>query len=328
MTAINVLLLPDAVHVFSDGGHHQGDVLRYIAPKAYALPRLNAVFAWSGVSAHAGDVLAAVDVAAPASLQQLVRMAPGIMAGLNFAEPFSAFFAGVEGGASIGVVVERKLSGEIVTHALGPWSVVTALKTEIEFDPANLQRSAIRMMEDQRARHRVVAGFIQHHAVSAAGIRMAYLHRWNDIVAGGARLQTHAAKIADLTVGTLKFAPNATIAVQIASVSSGSSITVTNEESLPVIFTLSGSWSYTSSSSSSSASFVYRLTRTRGSLIVATGGARKSGHTTASGILSSSGIDVDAEAGDQYTISYTYYASGTGSMSFASGRLKVVSNKR
>lgn len=158
MTAINVLLLPDAVHVVSDTAQQdEADLTRVVAfgAKVFWLPALDAVLALSGRVALAHRLLAEIERGAPPlpdALNWLVDRARGL--GGNW----SLVLAGP--GTGIGI----NSSG--TSHPLGPGNVVKSLLTPETFDPADIAGSGLRIVADQKARHGVVGGQIVHSVLT------------------------------------------------------------------------------------------------------------------------------------------------------------------
>lgn len=326
MTAINVLVMPGKSHVFADAGHHEGATLRYIAPKIYPLPELGLVFAWSGPSARAKDVLAAIERSRPPTAAQLRMRLPRLFELLGIDVPFSAIFA----GAGTGFIADRRLDGELIFHDLEPGSMVKSLDTPIVFDPSRIIDTGVAMMEDQKARHKIVAGFIQYVEVSEGSISSVELRRWPDIVVGGVG-QTHAAKITELEVDKItidKFADNATIGCQISAIANGGSVVVPNEENLPVIFSLYFQMIYTGTGASSFCRSNWSLTRTRGSLKVAGGGAAKQGNVSVTLYMNSSGIDSTSQNNDTYTLTTELTQVSGGNFAMSNGKLRATYIKR
>ena len=326
MTAINVLLEPHRAHVFADGGHFSGKVLRRIAVKTYPLPDYNAVLAWSGPSDDVCYVLNAVKLSGAATLPDLLIKLPTMIAGLGWKHPFSAILVGVFGGAAMGVTVEQE--GKVTP--LAAWNTVRALPSAVQFDPADIVGSGLRMMDDQRSVHGIVAGFVQHVVVEADRIDARVLKRWPDLVIGGG-LQTHAAKITELEVDKITFdklALNATIGCMVSSIVNGGSVVVPNEEDLPVIFSIYFQTIYTGSGGSSWARLNWALTRTRGSVQAASGGVSKQGSSSYTIYMNSSGIDSTSENNDTYTLNLTVSTLNGGNMAASNGKLKATYIKR
>lgn len=325
MTAINVILEHDKAHVFSDGGHHEGQVLRYIAPKVFALDGLNMVFAWSGVSYRAEHIMSALAAAGATTVEMLFLRLPAVLEGMRIPEPFSAIFVGVERGVSVGMIVERKMSGEVVTYRLKPWSTVKYPSTPVEFDIRDIAGSGVRMMQDQRDRHRIVAGYVQHTVIESSGIRSAFLRNWPDLVAGGAGI-THALKIEDLTVDTIKFDNNATLGV--ASRSSFGALTIPNVAETPVLFSMMAGVTYSGTAGLSYGQLRLIITRTRGSDVVAVGQYYKTGNVALTLTIGAAGADQSSQNNDEYTLSSQTFSGEGGSIGVTSIIFKAVYRKK
>lgn len=301
MTAINVVLEPGRAHVFADGGHFSGKVLRRIAVKTYPLAGFNAVLAWSGPSDDVSYVLDAVRLSGATSLPDLLAKIPVMIAGFGWKHPFSAIFVGVFAGAAMGVTVEQ----EDKVQSLGVWSTVKALPSAVAFDPSDIVGSGIRMIEDQRGHHGIVAGFVQHVEVSQTGIEARILRRWPDLVAGG-QGGTHAAKIGDLQVDAINI-KGAAITGAVTSTASGVNINVPNPDSLivhifsTVIYTVQGRVNVIFNAN-------WILRRIRGTLNIDSGNITvpvmvPPGYSPGT-VFSVTGsyIDQDAQPNEQYTI--------------------------
>lgn len=312
MTAINVVLLPGVAHVFADGGHYDGKVLRRIGSKVYALPRLNAVLAWSGPSFDADCVLNAIARCRAASLPDLIDRLPAAVALMGWQHPFSAIVVGVYMREAMGVAVEE--GGRV--NNLSASSVIRTLSSPVKFDPTDIVGSGIAMMEDQRARHGVAAGFIEHIEIGER-ITARALRHWPDLVAGGAGL-THAVKIGDLEVDTINFKPQSVTGA--VTRSGNGSITIPNASSFPVTLTALVNYAYYGNGSSNGARCTMSIVRTRGSVTLAdVSGPNHSGSTSGvqvPGTLSAVAIDSDAAPSDVYTFTAAQETTGSGPGAF------------
>lgn len=264
MTAINVALLADEAHFFSDGGHYDSRTLelRSAGEKVFLLPGHRAAFGFSGPS-RGGAALHAAMAGQRGSLVDLLGRFWEIVAGMinreAIRDPYAAILAGVDRGMAMGVAIEE--TGRMMP--LRPGSVIKSIPSAVGFDPANMPESGLAMMMDQRLRHRVVSCFCQHTVVREKSASSKILHRWQDMPLFLSR-ETIGVKIADLTVDTLNIAPGAVTGVASAS-GSGSgttiSVSVPNPLNFPIKILCQCPYSYSGTASGSSASIEFIVKR-------------------------------------------------------------------
>ncbi|MCC0051863.1 MAG: hypothetical protein H6881_08295 [Rhodobiaceae bacterium] len=163
MTAINILVMPDAVHVFSDGGHtaNQTGRLAYLGAKVFYLPNINGLLAWTGGSER-GRTIAALFDAEHDVIRDGVKLDR---------QPYSAIVAR-DGGADV-----MAYQDDAETIRLRAGNVVCSMKTNLTFDPADIIGSGLAMIHDQRERHGLVHGFIQYSRLDAGGFHSRVLER-------------------------------------------------------------------------------------------------------------------------------------------------------
>ena len=162
MTAINVLVMPDAVHVFSDGGHtDQTGRLAYLGAKVFYLPNISGLLAWTGVS-EKGRTIAALFDAEHDVIRDGVKLDR---------KPYSAIVAR-DGGADV-----MAYQDDAETIRLRSGNVVCSMKTDMTFDPGDIIGSGLAMIHDQRDRHGLVHGFIQYSRLDANGFHSRVLER-------------------------------------------------------------------------------------------------------------------------------------------------------
>ena len=303
MTAINVLMDRDRVHVFSDGGHFDGPILRQVAPKVYTYPELNALLCWSGKSLWVLQIFARLKILPIASLPELLKVAPALIASFGFEEKFSLIIVGVHNGIPMGVTIEE--GGKVIPLAVG--NVVKSLYTNVPFDIRNIKKSGVEMIKNQRELHKVVAGFIQYSTVKPNGkIRIENLHLWPDIEVGGYG-ETHAVKIQNLSVDTINFANRAVTGL----VDTATSIIVPNEQEQPVTFyavqTILISGNVLGAPTGGAACEV-RVRRTRGSKILFTliVYVPNGSYSNTPFTVAETGTDILAEEDDEYYFQNVY----------------------
>ncbi len=305
MTAVNVLLTTDEVHVFSDGGHYDpaGHIVR-VGAKTFHLPRYDAVLAFSGPTGAIPEILRRIEEADLPSLRLLCSQASVLLAGaVPIGMAYSVIIAGVEDGATLGVALEER--GRV--HLLGPGSIVRSLCCDVAFDPFDIVGSGRRMMAQQRAEHGVVAGFCLHSCLSQGALSSHVLDRWPLLMAKPSR-PSFAAKIANLEVDTINIANNAALAVATGS----SSIDVPNPMAAPVKLFASGTANYRNTGASGSVQFDIRIRASTGNRILAIYSFNRSGNSTASFHIPISAVDLALHASQTYTVQTETFASAPG----------------
>lgn len=161
MTAINVLVMRGAVHVFSDGGHTDANGrVKYLGAKVFYLPNCNGVLAWTGRSRRGWEMAMAID-SDFALLDQ----------GKLDDKPYSAIVAR-DGGAFVAAFQENRDPA-----VLKPAQMVRSMQSSIDFDPNDIIGSGVAMMHDQKRRHGLVNGFIQYSRLTSSGFETRILER-------------------------------------------------------------------------------------------------------------------------------------------------------
>lgn len=305
MTAVNVLLTADEVHVFSDGGHYDpaGNIVR-VGAKTFHLPRYDAILAFSGPTGSIPEILRRIEEAEFPTLAGLCSAAAVILAGaVPIGVAYSVILAGVEDGSAVGVALEER--GRV--HRLGPGSMIRSLSCDLAFDPLDIVGSGRRMMDQQRVRHGVVAGFCLHTCLSQGALSSHVLDRWPVQMARPLR-SSFAAKIANLEVDTINIANNAALAV----VTGTSSIGVPNPMAAPVKLFASGTANYRNTGASGSVQFDIRIRASTGNRILAIYSFSRSGNSTASFHIPISAVDLALHASQTYTVQTETFASTPG----------------
>lgn len=165
MTAINAALLPDAIHIFSDGmciddeGKQAG-----MTGKVFFLPVLDAVLAWSG-PILAGPALA---VALEWQGRAIEHEAPRLAGSSRF----SAMLFRLDPVPNCTLVE----TGGAVRHLFAGQTMQSVTVAE-QFDVADMAGSGLAMMEAQRSCG-PVGGFCQHSVLDRGGFRSRILARW------------------------------------------------------------------------------------------------------------------------------------------------------
>ncbi|WP_024585998.1 hypothetical protein [Aliihoeflea sp. 2WW] len=305
MTAVNVLLTADEVHVFSDGGHYDpaGNIVR-VGAKTFHLPRYDAILAFSGPTGAIPEILRRIEEADIASLAGLCAAAAVLLAGAVPIEmAYSVILAGIEDGETVGVALEER--GRV--HQLGPGSMVRSLSCHITFDPLDIVGSGRRMMAQQRAEHGVVAGFCLHSCLSRGALSSYVLDRWPILMAKPFR-PSFAAKIANLEVDTINIANNAALAV----VTGTSSIGVPNPMAAPVKLFASGTANYRNTGSSGSVQFEIRIRASTGNRILAIYTFTRAGSGTEALHIPLSAVDLALHTSQTYTVQTETFAATPG----------------
>lgn len=161
MTAINVLIMPRAVHVFCDGGHTDANGrVKYLGAKVFYMPNNNGLLTWTGRSRRGWEMAMAID--SDFALLDQGRLDD---------KPYSAVIAR-DGGAFVAAFQDDR-----DTIVLKPRQMVRSMKTDIDFDPNDIIGSGIAMMHDQKRRHGLVNGFIQYSRLTPSGFETRILER-------------------------------------------------------------------------------------------------------------------------------------------------------
>lgn len=235
MTAINVFLDYRSCHVFADTGHYnpQSKRLNHLASKVFPLAPLAAVLAWSGPSddgPHLAEILCETKAR---SLSEMKRLMPTILRRMLMFHPFSAIVIGMENGIPSGFTFEQ--GG--ISHDLQPGSFIRSINATSQFDPDDLEPSAIRLMEEQRQLSGVVFGQIEYWQIQRDVVRKRVIHDWNDRPEKIMVPSTLAAKIQNLEVDRINIAPNAVnvLATNTVSGADGANATSQGDGSYPTI---------------------------------------------------------------------------------------------
>lgn len=318
MTAINLLCMPDAVHLFTDAGHFLNDAdLVALGGKAIPLPRWNAVAVFHGPSLG-GPALAQLMEHGSGSWEETLTSAVASIerSGALGGRPFSAILAGHDGQKPFGMAIEEH--GKV--HRLGIGSLIKALPCDASFDLADIESSGVRMMEEQRQRYGVVAGWCDYTRIGPRGVEgPRQLRRWSDVILSGTGPMS-SAKIGELEVDTIKIDYNAVTGVATGT----SSVVASNSAALPVqIF-----WHVDVDIEPGitwSASIVIDVKRSRGSVSYYHRTGHWSGSSGASFSVNGAVLDTSAAAGDTYTFSTDETTSGQGaSTTFSNKKLTAI----
>lgn len=305
MTAINLLCMPEAVHLFTDAGHFLNDAdLVALGGKAIPLPRWNAVAVFHGPSLG-GPALAQLMECNTGGWEDALTSAVASIerSGALGGRPFSAILAGHDGQQPFGMAVEEK--GKV--HRLGVGSLIKALPCEASFDVSNIEGSGVRMMEEQRQRYGVVAGWCDYTCIGPRGIAgPRQLRRWSDVILSGSG-PLSSAKIGDLEVDTL----NIDFFAITGFVTGTGSVVVPNPKALPVqiffhvdVDIQPGiNWQ---------AHIVIDVKRSRGGVNYYHRTGNWSGSNGASFSVNGAVLDTSPAAGDTYTFSTDDSTSGQG----------------
>lgn len=308
MTAVNVLLTLDEVHVFSDGGHYDpaGSVVR-VGAKTFHLPRYDAVLAFSGPTGAIPEILRRIEEENISSLAALCSAAAVLLAGaVPIGMAYSVIIAGVENGVTLGIALEER--GRL--HMLGPGSMVRSLSCDVAFDPLDIVGSGRRMMAQQRVEHGVVAGFCLHSCLSRGALSSHVLDRWPILMAKPSR-PSLAAKIANLEVDTINIANNAALAVATGV----TVISAPNPMSAPVKVFAFGTAIYQNSGASGTVQFQILVRGATGNRILAVYSFSRSGSTGGAPWyfdIPLTAIDLALLGSETYTLETQSFASAPG----------------
>ncbi|TPN04538.1 hypothetical protein [Mesorhizobium sp. B2-1-2] len=298
MTAINVFIDHNASHLFADTGHYNNATgqLDHLADKVFPLPEQQALLAWSGPSALGPRIADLLRRSGARSIQDLVAIAPGLIANLRLLAGFSAIVV----GAGQGIAIEE--GGRV--HHLTPGSVIRTISAANQLDPDDLQASAVRLMEEQRQSSGVVFGRCQHWLIRPTHCQMQVLHDWNDrpaLIKGASSL---AAKIQDLTVDKINIAPNA-----VTKLAAGTTTIVSGSDgSYPNIIWVVADCTY-NGTAGGSAGFVRVTLRRTGSIVVGQVVYGWSGVGFQNALVKLSTVDIGMAANQSYTVDTPIYTS-------------------
>lgn len=175
MTAFNVLLLQNSVHVFSDTSQYRSEDLARLPGgniKVHWLPTLDALFTFSGNITTGYSILVAISEAGLKDFPALANWLPELMKE-KAGERWSMVLAGVAHGQALGIALDY----ENEVRLIGPGKYVSSVPASVPFDPADIIGSGCAIVRDQAAKHAVVGGQIIHSELAAG--------RFHQTVIGG-----------------------------------------------------------------------------------------------------------------------------------------------
>lgn len=304
MTAINLLCMSDAVHLFTDAGHFLNDAdLVALGGKAIPLPRWNAVAVFHGPSLG-GRALAQLLECATGGWEEALTSAVASIerSGALGDRPFSAILAGHDGQQPFGMAIEENSR----VHRLGVGSRIRSLPVDTDFDLTDIPRSGLAMMEEQRQRYGVVAGWCDYTRIGPRGIEgPRQLRRWSDVILSGTG-PLSSAKIGELEVDTLNIDLNAVTGF----VTGTNSAVVPNDAAMPVQLFWHVDVSVTAGGQTGGTTTITVVVkRSRGSKEI----YRRTGSWTNTGTsfsINAQALDLTAAVGDTYQFSTSGTASG------------------
>ena len=202
MTSINTLVADDVVHMVSDGGWTDLATGRLIdiRSKVIELPALKSAFAtiggaWVGpfieqwlaqqILKGYDDLVDAVRKNLPSIVKMVAAQVPG--APKSWGE-FVVVFTGHDGAPRADLLHGKTFAnGALVVRRI-PAPAWAAIPTAARLDPADIEASAIALMNMQRAvqgagnEPSAVAGFVEVTTIGADGITRRVVHRYDDRV--------------------------------------------------------------------------------------------------------------------------------------------------